>query len=42
MSKQKISLVPLVISTLVTLCYASVVDDWSNFELPVDIKEFVK
>ena len=44
MSRRKIPLVLLVISTLVTLSsqYASVEDDWTSFELPDDIKEFVK
>ena len=44
MSRRNIPLVPLVISTLVKMSqqYASVEDDWSSFELPDDIKEFVK
>ena len=40
---RRITLVTLV-STLVTMSsqYASVEDEWSSFELPNDIKDFVK
>ena len=40
---RRITLVTLV-STLVTMSsqYASVEDEWSSFELPSDIKDFVK
>ena len=40
---RRINLVTLV-STLVTMSsqYASVEDEWSSFELPNDIKDFVK
>ena len=43
MMSRRITLVTLV-STLVTMSsqYASVEDEWSSFELPNDIKDFVK